>query len=112
MVIARFGSLFIEPISKACGMQWREKELFVKAEKKDQKISTLLQDLNTYRTIASLSLISLVVITINQLTAQDISCTLFTITFVAMTCIFMLFLASYWRQSKQIAGRIDAALKK
>lgn len=56
MVSSRVGSLVVEPIAK-CFVRWSDKGDYVRASERDSSISTLMQEANTYRTLAALGLL-------------------------------------------------------
>lgn len=107
MVISRIGSILISPILKKTGfIKFEKYSDYIDTSKKDQKISLLLQDSNTYRTLISLFLCtSLVSIFSNQIiTSLGFSRnTLATIT--SMT-LFILFLFAHKKQAEFISKRI------
>ncbi len=62
MVISRIGSLIIEPLCKLMHiLEFAKYEDYVKAERNDPKLITLLQDSNVYRNMTTVFLVLLLI---------------------------------------------------
>jgi hypothetical protein len=108
MVISRTGSLLERPLR--FGLKIQSKESYVKAEQKDPKIQTLLQDANTYRTIAALGLLCFVGLIANQFIYRPIEDpAVFWLLITFVTLIAALFVFSYRKQNNHIISRVNAA---
>lgn len=110
MVISRFGSLFIEPLLKRIRfVKFAEYKDFVVASQKDEKLDTLSEVNNTYRTITSMFVLILLLklwgLVLGWLPDLKSWNAIFLITFL----LFM-FLFSYRKQTKYITKRIRANL--
>jgi len=109
LVVTRFGSLVIEPLLKKLSfVEFAEYKDFVTASNKDSKLEVLSEVNNTYRTLASLfSLLLLLKLYfaleekfVPQLRAWDA-------TILGMLLLLM-FLLSYRKQTSYITSRIKA----
>jgi signal transduction histidine kinase len=108
LVISRVGSLIIEPIAKKTKLvAFSNYTDFLNALKEDPKVELFSEINNMYRTLCSLFLCLLIVITYDKLSAKykipyDYS------TYVCMFSFFVLFLMSYRKQSTYVTKRISA----
>src|SRR5882672_3905962 len=106
LVVSRFGSLVIEPILKILSfVEPVHYEDFVGSAQKDPKLEVLSEVNNTYRTLASLFCLLLILKMYVKLEGRfhylkDWDATIFTIVMVTM------FLFSYRKQTSYIAKRI------
>lgn len=111
MIISRVGSLFLEPIVRRV-IKWSKYDKFVKAEKNDSKVSVLLQEANTYRSVSSMVLLSIIAAIVRFFIGKPISTTTMTFTLIALTFTTLLFIFSYYKQCKFINERMDATTRR
>lgn len=110
MVISRFGSLFIEPLLKGVRfVKFAEYKDFVVASQKDEKLDTLSEVNNTYRTITSMFVLILLLKLWGLLTGWLPDLKSWNAIFLITVLLFM-FLFSYRKQTKYITKRIRANL--
>jgi len=111
LVISRFGSILIEPLLKKVGLiKFADYKNFVKACKTDEKIETLSEQNNVYRTIISMLVFFLLVRFYNLLSVQ---CELLE-TYkepIFLISLLALFLASYRKQTSYISSRVSISKK-
>lgn len=106
MIISRFGSVVIEPISRKFRIvEFAEYGDFISASKQDNKIELLSEVNNTSRTLISLFFILLVLkgyesIEIHLKIPQQVSL------FISIILILILFIFSYRKQTAYITKRI------
>lgn len=111
MIVSRIGSLVIEGVFKK--FKWIEyapKAEYVAAVKKDEQIETLLETSNMYRTFAGL------VLTLGIMKGYLVLVRLLVIPDCVTICLigtilFILFSASFVKQTKHIVSRVEAANK-
>ena len=105
MTISRIGSIFIEKfLIYIKFIIYADYQKYIIAEKKDPKISTLLESNNNYRSFTSMMLIIILFFIynyINQITCNNI------LIFIVLCIIFILFLMSYKKQTAYIKKRVD-----
>lgn len=111
MIISRIGSLVIEGIfEKVKWIKYVPKAEYVAAVKKDARIESLLETSNMYRTCAGLFLTLGIVkgySTLVELLAIPGCVT----AWLVVILLFILFSASFVKQTRHIASRVDAANK-
>ena len=101
MIISRIGSLVIEGIfEKVKWIKYAPKAEYVAAVKKDARIGSLLETSNMYRTCAGLFL------TLGMLAIPGC-----VTAWLVVILLFILFSASFVKQTRHIASRVDAANK-
>lgn len=111
LVISRFGSLVIEPLLKwSSFIKFSPYSDFLRVSKQDEKLNTLLEVNNTYRTICSLSILLLLLkfyeviqawINIPQIANQ----------ILLLLSLLIMFLYSYRKQTSYIRKRVEIGLK-
>lgn len=107
MVLSRIGSLVIEPICKRLHfVTYASHGDFVDAEKKDEAIHTLLQENNTYRTLAA-TFLALVLIKIAIFAQQRWPEFNLHVDWVFLLGLLGLFLLSFRKQTAYIRSRIN-----
>jgi hypothetical protein len=107
MVISRFGSLTIEPILKQIKfVKFSDYKDFILASKKDDKIELLSEVNNTYRTIAAMLFLILVLKCYAYLDVRYHFPKAITFT-VLIILILLMFLFAYRKQSSYITKRIN-----
>ena len=111
MIISRIGSLVIEGIfEKVKWIKYVPKAEYVAAVKKDARIESLLETSNMYRTCAGLFLTLGIVkgySTLVELLAIPGCVT----AWMVVILLFILFSASFVKQTRHIVSRVDAANK-
>jgi len=112
MVISRIGSLFVEPLLRKIGfLKFSDYGDFVRASAGDEKLETLSEVNNTYRTICALILCLLVVWAYGG--AEQRWPMLLPLTpYLLGGFIFLLFLFSYRKQTSYITKRVNAHKRK
>lgn len=109
VLISRFGALIVEPIIKKFGwVEWSDD--YYLAEKNDPKITTLLKNLNMYRNLLALDVLCTSV-AIYGLRGGVFGLDCFVEIVSISIALFIIFGASYSRQSKQIVKRINFVKK-
>jgi len=109
MVISRFGSLAIEPILKKFKfVKFLNYSEFISASKKDEMINLLSEVNNTYRTLASMLLLLLLLKLYNYFDtmwnfSKEISIT------IGVVLILFMFLFAFQKQTNYITKRITKA---
>lgn len=110
VVISRIGSLVIEPIARKVGLvKWNND--YYEAEKENNKIITLLKDLNMYRNLISLLFLLILATIIKRCTSVSMSELEFFIRLIILAALFVLFTFSYRKQSLSINTRINNTRK-
>ena len=106
LIISRFGSLILEPVLKKVSfIRFAEHQDFVSSSKQDQKIETLLEASNMYRTFTAMFFLLLLFKLYNFLSVKfpilnESSLYIFIALLLAM------FLFSYRKQTEYISKRI------
>jgi len=109
MVISRVGSLVVESLFKRFKwITYASKAEYVSATKKDEKIETLLETSNMYRTCSGLFL-SLGVVKAYTLIRNILAISKQTTVWVVMLSLLLIFSVAYIKQTKHILSRINAA---
>lgn len=111
LIVSRIGSLCLEPIAKKNKfIVWNKN--FYRAEKNDAKLSVLLRDMNTYRTLTtgSFLLALATIITIFYHHYQNLP--QYILVAVTLLLISIIFLFSYKKQSDAIFKRVEGHIKK
>lgn len=109
MIVSRVGSLVIETLCKKIKIvTYSSKHDYVEATKKDKLIESLLETSNLYRTCAGMILtvgICKLYIMISNLFAipREIA------VWIIISILFILFVASYCKQSRHILSRVEIA---
>ena len=108
LVVSRFGSLIIEPLLKALAfVQFADYKNFVAASQKDPKLEVLSEVNNTYRTLASLFSLLLLLNLYMKLEGRFPGLKEWDATILAVLLLAM-FLFSYRKQTSYIVKRIKA----
>ena len=112
LVISRIGSLFIEPILKKIKfITFAPYSEFVNASKKDDKVDTLSEVNNMYRTFCSLFLV-LIVFKCYDLVLKKYPILSRWSSVVITLGLFLLFLFAYRKQAEYITKRINYLTKR
>ena len=107
LVISRIGSLIVEyPLKKIVSHE--KYENFIEASKKDKKIEVLSEVNNMYRTFISLFLI-LIIFKLCDNFCSGIKNYMF---YILTLLLFLLFIASYIKQTKYIKKRVQHQCQK
>lgn len=109
LVISRFGSVFIEPLLKLTRIvKFADYKDFISVSKSDNKLETLSEANNMYRTLVSM--FSLMFLTFGF---QKLACKWEFLrnnqAIIILTLLFFLFLFSYRKQTNYITKRINAS---
>lgn len=108
MIISRFGSLIIEPfLRKISFLQFSEYKKFVSAAKKDDKIELLSEVNNTYRSITSM-LVLTILIKFYQRLQLSFEISDETTLYSVIVLVLIMFTFSYKKQTSYITKRIEA----
>ncbi len=108
LVVSRFGSLIIEPLLKSLAfIKFANYKDFVVVSQKDAKLEVLSEVNNTYRTLASLFSLLLLLKLYVKLEAKFPGLKAWDATILAVLLLIM-FLASYRKQTSYITKRIRA----
>nr|WP_027871571.1 hypothetical protein [[Eubacterium] cellulosolvens] len=107
VVLSRIGSIVVEPILKKCKILKHAKyEDFVVAEKKDDKIQTLLGVGNMYRTL--IATVVMLLLTKGAIEIAKISSSIkFLIIVVSIICLMLLLILAYVKQTNYIRKRVE-----
>jgi prepilin signal peptidase PulO-like enzyme (type II secretory pathway) len=106
MVVSRFGSLVLEPVLKRLAfVRFADYGDFVAASKEDSKLEVLSETNNTYRTLASLFTLLLLLKGFVKLEAYVPWLTRWRGT-VLVALLVVMFLFSYRKQTSYIASRV------
>lgn len=112
MVNGRVGSLAVEWLLVHCGLVTRrDHKLYVEAEQKDKKITSLSETNNMYRSIISVSLLSLLMKlyrSIFELNGDFAAVS----EWVLLVALLIIFVLAYIKQTRYIVSRIDYHAKK
>jgi hypothetical protein len=112
MVISRIGSLCVEPLLKKSGfLKFSEYGDFIRASAHDEKLETLSEANNTYRTICAL-ILCLVLAWAYSVAEQRCPFLLPIAPYLVIAFIFVLFLFSYRKQTNYITKRVNAHKQK
>jgi hypothetical protein len=107
MTLSRIGSLFLEKPLEWIGFTKRSSyDHFILAEKADNKISTLMEEANTYRTIVATATIVGLADFVKSLLAQGTVTTRVVVTLLLISLI-LIYLFAYRKQVKYLARRIE-----
>jgi hypothetical protein len=110
MVVSRFGSLVVEPILKGLKfVRFADYRDFVAASQKDPKIDVLSETNNTYRTLAALFSLLILLKLYARLEERFPGLKPWDAAILAVLLLVM-FLASYRKQTSYVARRIRANL--
>ncbi len=110
MIISRVGSLLIEPLLRQTGfLKFKEYEDYIEASKRDEKINTLSEQNNTFRSITAMTILIAITIPYDSLRNYYDSLQLWDV-WVLITGVLVLFLFSYRKQTKFIVRRIEKNL--
>lgn len=111
MLISRIGSVIVEPICKKLKIvRYAPYKDFVYASKKDEKILVLLEGNNLYRTMIALCIL-LALMKLFLYLKESVHWFLVASDWIVLFCIFLLFLASYRKQTKYIKERVEVTNK-
>ena len=111
MIISRIGSLVIEGcFKKLKWINYAPKSEYVAAVKKDSRIESLLETSNMYRTCASLFL-TLGFVKVYSVLVALLAIPKWVTILLVVIVLFILFSASFVKQTKHIVSRVDAANK-
>jgi hypothetical protein len=110
LVISRFGSLVIEPLLRLCSfVRFVPYDDFVAAEKKDPKLTVLLEVNNTYRTLCALFVLLLLLKGYVRLATMIPALRNWQET-ALVVLLLILFLFSHRKQTAYIVKRVRANL--
>jgi len=108
MVVSRFGSLVVEPILKWVSfVKFADYKDFVVASQKDAKLEVLSEVNNTYRTLASLFIL-LLLLKLYVLLEGKLPCLKEWDATILSLALVLMFLLSYRKQTSYITKRIKA----
>lgn len=111
MVNSRVGSIIVEwLLKKACVVKFRSHDAYITAEEKDQKISSLSEINNMYRSIISVSFLALLLKLYKTIFENNCEFGLAT-EWLLLVALLFLFVFSYRKQTNYIIGRIDHIVK-
>lgn len=112
LIISRFGSLVIEPLSRRIGLvKFAPYADFVKASARDSKLETLSEVNNMYRTLCSMSIL-LPLLFLYEVLEKRIHGLSSIRAWVLIIALIVCFLLSYAKQTRYVANRVRAALTK
>jgi len=110
LVISRIGSIIIEPLLKKIKfIKFDDYSDFVSASENDKKIELLSEENNMYRAFVSTFFILIIIILYEKLFQNILVGYL---SFILISCLFILFLFSYKKQTAYIVERINSNKKK
>ncbi len=104
LTISRIGSLLIEPLIK-CFLETKNYAEFIRAEKKDSKVSVLSEQNNVYRTLIALFVVLLLMYILKHKSNIKLTIELSSLTFLSIV-----YLLSYIKQTLYITKRIEVIL--
>lgn len=112
MVLSRLGSVIIEPWFKS----WRIVKYapypdFLKAEQKDSKIKTLLEENNMYRTLVTMFIIVLLLYVCSLIPVVNTFIHTKWATLVLLVLLLVLYALAYRKQTSYIKKRVEKAVK-
>lgn len=112
MVLSRLGSVIIEPWFKS----WRIVKYapypdFLKAEQKDSKINTLLEENNMYRTLVTMFIIVLLLYGCSLIPVVNTFMHTKWATLVLLVLLLVLYALAYRKQTSYIKKRVEKAVK-
>ena len=109
MTLSRIGSVVIEPILKFTRLiSYSSFETYVKAEKIDPKIQTLLGEANTFRTLIATAITYILVVLAKRL-VDLYYFKVESIQIAALFAVTVLYICAYWKQVKFIEKRVIIA---
>ncbi|MDE6068251.1 MAG: hypothetical protein K2F89_04765 [Treponemataceae bacterium] len=107
MILSRIGSICVEPILKNMKIiHYVDHKNFIEAEKKDSKISVLLETNNMYRSFVGMFLLMFVEFVFIEL-CRRCSCVAKFKFAIFCVILFLLFVVSYRKQTAYIKSRIE-----
>lgn len=107
LVISRVGSLIIEPVLKKLKIiEFAPYDDYLSAVKADNKIDTLSQENNTYRTLIATFLIFIIVYTLDRVAADLITRNGTASTYIFAVLMLILFTFAYRKQTGYIIRRV------
>ena len=110
MVVSRFGSLVVEPISIKFGIvKYADHHDYIAASPKDEMIATLLETNNLYRTIAASGLL-VILIKVYIIIEQRFCFLSDARPYLVGIIVFVLFLLSYRKQTAYIKSRVEKVI--
>lgn len=110
--INRIGSIIIGKMLLKISKEHGEKyDRYIKASKKDEKISKLLQERNSFRTICTMLIICLLEIQLSIIITR-IKIAKEIIVIIILISLFIIYSISFCKYNKYIADRIRIATKK
>ena len=108
MVNGRVGSILIEPILKRTKIVvFAPYSKFISAEKRDDKITILSQENNTYRSYISVAFIALVLYVSTRIMALKSLTLSIDYKIILLLALFILFLFSYRKQTNFVRKRVE-----
>ena len=112
MVISRFGSLVVEPITKAIGLvDYANYRDYLIASKTDEKIDVLLETNNLYRTISASGML-IIIISIYLFAKRQLSILSYATPNLVAIMLLLLFLLSFRKQTIYIKKRVEYVVQK
>ncbi len=111
LVVSRIGSLVVEPLlRKARFLETAPYSDFIDASKKDDKIKTLSEVNNSYRTFVA-TFLSLLLVKVTELLSDRFPVMGENITLIIVILLFTGFVYSYRKQNSYVVSRIKHAIK-
>lgn len=110
LVISRIGSLLVEPSLKRLGViKFAPYRDFLAAAKKDEKLDTLSQENNTYRTLIATFIVFALVYTAHRYAGNFIEEHTTLVTYLFAGLMILMFTMAYRKQTTYITERIKNA---
>lgn len=107
LVISRIGSLVLEPVLKFTGIvRYGDYGDYLRACAKDPKIETLVEQSNTYRTVAA-GVLSILVAWIIKMVEPNLKLQPSSATAICLVFFLLLFLLSFRKQSDFVRARAE-----
>lgn len=111
LVISRFGSLLLEPLLKKVGfLTYVQYSAFVEVSKTDQKLETLSEINNMYRTFVALFICLMIFMVLDAVVGWYPIVGAW-LPWLSIAALFTLFLYSWKKQISYIVSRVEAAGK-
>lgn len=110
LTVSRVGSVIVEPfLKKIKVLKFREYSDFITASQKDEKINTLSEQNNMYRTIVSM-LVIMWLLKVYVLISKYYNFWEYDV-YIFLLLLCVLFILAYIKQTKYITSRIDRIVK-
>lgn len=109
-VLSRIGSIIVEPsLNKLGVIKYEPYQDYIAAAKKDEKLDTLSQENNTYRTLVATFIAFVALYTTDTYATTFIETHTALVTYIFAAMMFVLFVLAYRKQTKYITNRIKAS---